>query len=493
MLFARAYFVRMPRCTIHSLISYVYFILQKRCLECPIAFHVSCIPPQAKFHELGVLCHEHSSSCKLPYLDPEASLQQKIEAEADRFLESANAAAAAGPRKRNRRQGKNPFVPIKGTAQTAAEMNLIQKLRQQQEQEQEQRVEEQEGTNFVVDELHFCLPCDIRDEVHAKPPTYRHVHSLQYDKNNRPSRMSPASTDHCECIGSCGDSCYNRLVYTECYGDVKKNSSSSNCAVGADCGNRQVAQRKYIKCKPKREQGKGWGLIALEKAPKGRFVIEYVGEVIDEETKEKRLRKWAQDHPNDPNFYVMALNKGWFIDAREVANLSRFINHSCDPNCVLIPINVGGYIRNAIVALRDIAPGTFLSYDYRFDTRQGDRFVCRCGAANCRGTMKETKLENATADGGGTNKKVGEIWEAAKAQLEKDKKFIAEYYEQEESLREMDEAVPGNDNPEELVSNGPQPRNRGTAIRNRIFLWRNAVRGANFSQRMERLEAKRRK
>ena len=98
---------------------------------------------------------------------------------------------------------------------------------------------------------------------------------------------------------------------------------------------------------------------------------EYVGEVVDAETKEDILKKWARDNPNDPNFYVMSLSKGWFIDAREVANLSRFINHSCDPYCVLLPINMSGYMCNVIMALRDIAPGEFLSYDYHFDTRHG--------------------------------------------------------------------------------------------------------------------------
>ena len=309
------------------------------------------------------------------------------------------------------------------------------------------------------------------------------MHSLQYDKNNRPPRIAPPGTDRCHCVGVCGDNCYNRMVYTECYGDISKNSKT-NCSVGVNCGNRQVAQRKTTKCKPMREQGKGWGLVTLEKAERGKFIQEYVGEVIDETMKEERLMQWAEEHPNDPNFYIMALNKGWFVDAREVANLSRFINHSCDPNCVLIPVNVGGYIRNAIVAKYDIPAGTFLSYDYRFDTRQGDRFLCRCGAAKCRGTMKEAKLDNAQDD---STKNAGELWEAAKVQVAKDKNYIREYYAQAEALLEVGESVPGNDNPEELVANGPQRRNRGTAIRNRIFLWRNTVDGANFAQRVSRL------
>ena len=80
-------------------------------------------------------------------------------------------------------------------------------------------------------------------------------------------------------------------------------------------------------------------------------IQEYVGEVIDETTKNDRLLEWARDHPNDPNFYFMRLETGWYIDAREVANTARFINHSCDPNCKLVPVNVAGRMRVSIVCI----------------------------------------------------------------------------------------------------------------------------------------------
>ena len=50
-------------------------------------------------------------------------------------------------------------------------------------------------------------------------------------------------------------------------------------------------------------------------------------------------------HPNDPNFYLMELEHGFYIDARVKGNLSRFINHSCDPNCQLQRTNVAGDMR----------------------------------------------------------------------------------------------------------------------------------------------------
>jgi hypothetical protein len=72
----------------------------------------------------------------------------------------------------------------------------------------------------------------------------------------------------------------------------------------------------YHENRPAREHGKGWGLVTVNGVSKGDLIQEYVGEVIDETTKNDRLLEWARDHPNDPNFYVMRLETGWYIDAR---------------------------------------------------------------------------------------------------------------------------------------------------------------------------------
>jgi hypothetical protein len=365
------------------------------------------------------------------------------------------------------------------------------------------------------DRLLFCLPCDLQEEVYSKPPPYKHIHSLKYYPENRPKK-TPITRDMCSCVDSCGENCYNRLMYTECFGGKESGNGSqgrgANCRVGPNCGNRRLGQRQSVKkCMTKRERGKGWGLITTEEAKTGQLVQEYLGDVIDEKAKEERLHQWSKEHPNDPNFYIMCLSQGWYIDAREQSNLARFINHSCDPNCILLRFNVGGYMRNGIFALRDIMPGEFLSYDYHFDTKHGDKFVCRCGSANCRGTMKERNLKKVDA-----KKTKAQLWEEAKQQLEKDKQFLEEL-ERKQTLNCTIQAVlPGTSKSEgpqtgnrntpqqtdsgltqsgangsttrkvEWVSNGVQDKDRITALQNRVFLWRNAVRGSDFASRWER-------
>jgi SET domain-containing protein len=63
--------------------------------------------------------------------------------------------------------------------------------------------------------------------------------------------------------------------------------------------------------------------------------------------------------------------------------IAMFINHSCDPNCESDAIDG----RVFIVAIRDIAAGEELTYEYNLFDSDDDDADCYCGAAKCRGTM----------------------------------------------------------------------------------------------------------
>lgn len=57
------------------------------------------------------------------------------------------------------------------------------------------------------------------------------------------------------------------------------------------------------------------------------FIMEYVGEVLDYAEFQRRAKIYDQNQ----HFYFMALNADEIVDATYKGNISRFINHSCDP------------------------------------------------------------------------------------------------------------------------------------------------------------------
>ncbi len=52
------------------------------------------------------------------------------------------------------------------------------------------------------------------------------------------------------------------------------------------------------------------------------------------------------------------------IDPTYKGNLARFINHSCDPNCITVKWNVLGEVCIGIFANRDIMEDEEFTFDY---------------------------------------------------------------------------------------------------------------------------------
>ena len=133
----------------------------------------------------------------------------------------------------------------------------------------------------------------------------------------------------------------------------------------------------------------GKGVFATRQLAAGERVIEYVGEVIS-------MAQAIARHPHDPSnpdhTFYFHLDDGRVIDALHGGNDSKWINHSCRPNCV--PDEDRGRI--FILTRRLVFKGEELTFDYGLvsDEPMSEalkaRYACRCGAKKCRGTMLAT-------------------------------------------------------------------------------------------------------
>jgi SET domain-containing protein len=116
------------------------------------------------------------------------------------------------------------------------------------------------------------------------------------------------------------------------------------------------------------------GCYTTSRIRKGTLVVEYTGPRI---SKEEADQKYA----DSPTTYLFGIGDGaTVIDGHGTA---MFINHSCDPNCETEEID--GKIW--IIAIRDIAAGEELTYDYNLYDGDEDEARCNCGATACRSTM----------------------------------------------------------------------------------------------------------
>ena len=69
--------------------------------------------------------------------------------------------------------------------------------------------------------------------------------------------------------------------------------------------------------------------------------MEYVGEVVDPKDFRRRAKEYYKD--KNRHYYFMALKSDQIIDATMKGNISRFINHSCDPNAETQKVSVLSY------------------------------------------------------------------------------------------------------------------------------------------------------
>lgn len=113
--------------------------------------------------------------------------------------------------------------------------------------------------------------------------------------------------------------------------------------------------------------------------------MEYVGEVISMKEVSRRMKASSnQDH-----LFVMQLYPNAYLDSRGKGSISRFINHSCEPNCMVDRWTVRGRLLVGIFSTRDIQPDEELSFDYQWPRSSKRKPTkCFCGTSSCRGFIE---------------------------------------------------------------------------------------------------------
>ncbi|XP_019488230.1 PREDICTED: histone-lysine N-methyltransferase SETD2 isoform X1 [Hipposideros armiger] len=188
---------------------------------------------------------------------------------------------------------------------------------------------------------------------------------------------------------ACGEDCLNRLLMIEC---------SSRCPNGDYCSNRRFQRKQHADVEVILTEKKGWGLRAAKDLPSNTFVLEYCGEVLDHKEFKARVKEYARN--KNIHYYFMALKNDEIIDATQKGNCSRFMNHSCEPNCETQKWTVNGQLRVGFFTTKLVPSGSELTFDYQFQRYGKEAQKCFCGSANCRGYLGgETRVSIRAAGG----------------------------------------------------------------------------------------------
>ncbi|XP_069703232.1 probable histone-lysine N-methyltransferase set-23 [Periplaneta americana] len=257
---------------------------------------------------------------------------------------------------------------------------------------------------------------DIMDDDynHISPDVFYTVTSLpgpgiNVDDFNTPfvrgcdCREGKCLHPNCPCVERYGINYSDdgRLLDSKLNGPVVECNSLCGCCVLQRCGNRlvQLGPRKGLQVF-KSGDAKGFGLKSKTRISKGEFICEYAGEVISLE--EARCR--VQTNKGKMN-YIFVLNEHLaegrviktYVDPTMIGNIGRYINHSCQPNAVVVPVRTNNLIpKLCIFALTVIEIGEEITFDYSGGGSSGkgeecsvevelrDRKLCYCGMQDCK-------------------------------------------------------------------------------------------------------------
>lgn len=229
--------------------------------------------------------------------------------------------------------------------------------------------------------------------------------------------------EKCVCKTICDkDTCQNAAMYIECNSTIcglDETLQKKNCMnrIFNSNNNKFLDNQKKIILKNLKviDAGeKGFGVATNMTIPKDTFIIEYVGEVLTKENYLKRVESYKKRElesrkmspimdfyednceynediiltkdTRERHWYCMEIGNDYIIDSTNKGNLSRLINHSCDPNCIAQKWLVGNECRIGIFSQREIKPNEELTYNYSF-TAFDIGFKCKCNSSSCKGRI----------------------------------------------------------------------------------------------------------
>jgi [histone H3]-lysine9 N-dimethyltransferase len=264
-----------------------------------------------------------------------------------------------------------------------------------------------------------CVVNEV-DEGKGKPDEFTYTTTLTYKEGINPIQQ----TESCVCTTVClpGDancSCASKNGGHPPYSAqgvlVSRKpmlyECSRSCGCGISCRSRLTQKGVQLHFEVFMTADRGWGLRCWEPIRAGTFICEFTGELMessdsaynevrdddhlfrpvytDESFKYNRgPQLLGEPSSDDPGEAAKKLN--FVISAKNMGNLSRFINHSCSPNLLWQPIVYDhideGHPHVAFFAMKHIPPMTELTYDYGPSEGEGaKKNTCLCGSHKCRG------------------------------------------------------------------------------------------------------------
>nr|XP_017245646.1 PREDICTED: histone-lysine N-methyltransferase, H3 lysine-9 specific SUVH5-like [Daucus carota subsp. sativus] len=204
-----------------------------------------------------------------------------------------------------------------------------------------------------------------------KPPPFKYTTKMAYHSQ----QCVVSKSGGCDCLDGCSKetlcSCIvmsnGKVSIDNSVSIVKKDpivyECGPCCKCPPGCKNRTSQHGVKLQLEVFKNTPTGWGVRSRNFISEGRFICEYVGDLLKYKEEEGRI-----------DFDESAVDAGNSNDAKTVmfGNVARFIKHSCSPNlyakCVLFDHEDMRRPHVMLFAARNIPPRKELTFDYKLPT-----------------------------------------------------------------------------------------------------------------------------
>lgn len=163
------------------------------------------------------------------------------------------------------------------------------------------------------------------------------------------------------------------------------------------CSNRlaQFGTNPHLRLLIVHDERKGFGVATEKIIASGTMIAVYTGELVVHRNEAAR-RVWRDQESRLTGNYTLTVREHssdghmleTCINSRHYGNISRYFNHSCDPNLLIVPVRVDSVVPLVVLfTQRQITAGEELCFDYGKEYGLSRTMHCYCGASNCTGWM----------------------------------------------------------------------------------------------------------
>lgn len=269
----------------------------------------------------------------------------------------------------------------------------------------------------------------VVNSVNHEPPPQDFIYITKLNYGKGVPKPDLAFLTGCECsAGDCASSscsCLTQVSASSHSGHYSKHgrlriitgkqpfiyecNQSCACVQSTTCHNRVIQTGRQAPLEIfQMGDARGWGVRAINVIPAGTFIDLYNGEIITDEEADDRFHNVYNG--DGRSLYLFDLDfssesgakADYTIDAFRFGSVSRFFNHSCNPNLLVVPCFIDHIDQSlhfiAFFAARDIKADEELCFDYTNEMykNQGQEpkkgkkayekghIKCLCGSHKCR-------------------------------------------------------------------------------------------------------------